>query len=396
MSRLLIENSQIWQEDRFLSEHTLVIADGLIRDVCPAADLAPMPNDRRIDGGGAYILPGFVDLHVHGGDGYDVMDASPSALQGLCEFLTRQGVTSFLGTTMADTRERIDAALATISACAARPHSPLLGAHLEGPYLNPTFRGSQPEAHLRAPHAEEYLPWLDSGAIKQITLAPELDGAAELMRAAHARGITLSQGHSGASYEATSEYIAGGLRQITHTFNGMAGIHHRRPGSFVAASEHPAVNFEIIPDGVHVHPAVVRMLLRLVGTERVIVITDAMRAAGLDDGEFGMGDVAVIVKDGIARDRQGSLAGSTLTMAQALRNMMAFCGLSLAEALPMVTRAPARAIGMYPRKGSLQTGADADLVIWDIDGGLRATLIGGELVYVAQGFVRSGELVSDA
>ncbi len=384
MPRLLIENSQIWQEDRFLSGHTLVLEDGLIKDVCPAAGVQPMPDDRRIDGGGVYALPGFVDLHVHGGDGYDVMDASPSSLQGLCEFLARQGVTSFLGTTMADTRERIDAALATISACAGRPHSPLLGAHLEGPYLNPDYRGSQPEAHLRAPTAEEYLPWLDLGTIKQITLAPELDGAAELMRAAHARGIILSQGHSGASYEATREYIAAGLRQITHTFNGMAGIHHRRPGSFVAASEDPAVNFEIIPDGVHVHPAVLRMLLRLVGSERVIVVTDAMRAAGLADGEFGMGDVAVVVKDGIARDRRGSLAGSTLTMAQALRNMMAFCDLSLAKALPMLTRVPARAIGMYPRKGSLQPGTDADLVLWDVDGGLRATLIGGEPVYVAE------------
>ena len=384
VSRTLIENSQIWGEDRFLSGHTLVMAEGLIRDVCPAASVERLPSDRRINGGGAYTLPGFVDLHVHGGDGYDVMDATPAALPGLCDFLVRQGVTSFLGTTMADTRQRIDAALAMLSVCADQAQSPLLGAHLEGPYLNPAYRGSQPAAHLRAPRSEEYLPWLDTGTIKQITLAPELDGADRLMRAALERGIVVSSGHSGASYEATRDYIAAGLRQITHTFNGMAGIHHRQPGIFVAASEHPEVNFEIIPDGVHVHPAVVRMLLRLVGSERVIVITDAMRAAGLADGKFGMGDVAVIVKDGIARDRQGSLAGSTLTMAQALRNMMSFCQLSLAEALPMVTRAPARAIGCYPRKGSLQVGTDADMVIWDEASGVRATFIGGELVYEAE------------
>ena len=240
------------------------------------------------------------------------------------------------------------------------------------------------ERHLRAPQPEEYLPWLDTGLIKLITLAPELEGGREMIGAALERGITVSMGHSGASYDATLEFIAAGLRQITHTFNGMAGIHHRQPGIFVAASERPQVNLEVIPDGVHVHPAVIRLLVKLVGADRVLAITDAMRAAGLADGEFDMGAVEVVVKDGIARDRYGSLAGSTLTMSQALRNMMNYCCLSLAEALPMVTSAPARAIGLYPRKGSLQTGADADIVIWDEDTGVHATLIGGEPVYLAE------------
>ncbi len=383
MSRILIENSQVWQDDHFVCGHTLVITEDVIRGLHPASALEPLPDDRRYDGGGAYALPGFVDLHVHGSNGYDVMDGSEASLQGLCDFLVRQGVTSFLGTTMADSRERIDAALSTMRDYADRPHSPFLGVHLEGPYLNPAFRGSQPAEHLRAPRQAEYLPWLDFGLIRQITLAPELDGAGALIRAAVERGITVSVGHSGASYEATHDYIAAGVRQITHTFNGMAGIHHRQPGIFVAASENPAVNFEIIPDGVHVHPAVVRMLVRLVGVERVLAITDAMRAAGLSDGEFGMGEVPVIVMDGIARDSHGSLAGSTLTMAQALKNLMQFCDLSLAQALPMLTRTPARAIGIYPRKGSLQVGTDADLVIWDEADGVRATFIGGEQVYLA-------------
>ena len=383
MGRALIENGAIWQGDRFISGHTLVVSEGRISCVLPAAAVVARPNDRRLDADGRYVLPGFVDLHCHGSAGFDVMDASAAALQGLGDFVLRQGVTSCLGTTMADTRGRIDAALAAMGDFVGRPGSPFIGVHLEGPYLNSAFRGSQPEAHLRAPQPDEYLPWLDSGLIKQITLAPELEGGRGMARAAVERGITVAMGHSGATYEATCDFIAAGVRQITHTFNGMAGIHHRQPGIFVAASEHPAVNFEIIPDGVHVHPAVIRLLVKLVGVERVLAITDAMRAAGLADGEFGMGDIAVFVQDGIARDCHGSLAGSTLTLSQALRNMMRFCGLSLAQALPMVTRAPARAIGLYPRKGSLQAGADADIVIWDEEAGVRATWLGGEPVYQA-------------
>lgn len=384
MTRTLIENGAIWQEDRFISDHTLVVSEGRISQASSAADVVARPGDRRLDAGGRYVLPGFVDLHCHGGSGFDVMDASAAALQGLCDFVLGQGVTGFLGTTMADSRDRIEAALGAMRRFAEQSHSPLLGLHLEGPYLNPAFRGSQPVAHLRAPEPAEYRPWLDTGLIKLLTLAPELDGGRELIRAAVERGITVSMGHSGASYDAALEYIAAGLRHITHTFNGMAGIHHRRPGLFIAASERPEVNLEIIPDGVHVHPAVIRLLLGLVGVDRVLAITDAMRAAGLADGEYGMGDVAVVVKDGIARDRHGSLAGSTLTMPQALRNMMKFCGLSLAEALPMATRAPARAIGLYPRKGSLQAGADADIVVWDEDNGVQATLLGGEPVFLAE------------
>lgn len=384
VTRTLIENSRIWQGDHFISGHTLIIADGIIRDLRPASEVEALPGDRRMNGGGGYAIPGFVDLHVHGSNDYDVMDASQASLQGLCDFLVRQGVTSFLGTTMSDSAARIEAALGTLRDFVNRPHSPFLGVHLEGPYLNPAYRGSQPETHLRPPSRDEYLPWLKSGLIKLITMAPELEGGDRLIREAIELGITVSMGHSGASYEAATAYFAAGVRQITHTFNGMAGIHHRKPGIFVAASEHPQVTFQIIPDGVHVHPAVVRLLVRLVGSERVLAVTDAMRATGLADGRFSLGDVDVIVRDGIARASDGGLAGSTLTMAKALTNMMQFCDLSLAEALPMVTRVPARSIGMYPQKGSLQIGTDADIVIWDENSGVQATLIAGELVFLAE------------
>ncbi len=380
LTRLLIENGQIWQEDRFLRDHTLIVADGVVRALQPADAVRARPGDRRVDSRGAYVIPGLVDLHVHGSNDCDVMDATAASLSGLSAFLVRQGVTSYLGTTMTESAEKIEAALAAMRNFMERPYSPLLGIHLEGPFLNRDFRGSQAEEHLRPPRREEYLPWFAAGHIKLITMAPELPGGEELMRDACAHGVTVAIGHSGASYAAAQGYFARGASQVTHTFNGMVGIHHRQPGFFVAAIERPETTFQVIADGVHVHPAVLRMLLRLVGGERLLAITDAMRAAGLPDGRFALGERRVTVKDGVSRSDDGRLAGSTLTMDQALKNLMRFCDLTLAEALPMVTRAPARAIGVYPRKGSLQAGADADIVFWDEELGPRATMIGGALI----------------
>ena len=382
MSRLLIENSRVWQEDGFVAGCTLVLRDGQIEGLRPAADLLAQPGDRRIDGSGLSAIPGFVDVHLHGSVGFDVMDGSPASLAGLSNFLVRQGVTSALATTMTDTAARIEAAL---TAFAERAGAPFLGLHIEGPYLNADYRGSQPERHLREPQPDEYLPWLETGLVRLMTIAPEIPAGERLLCDALSHEAAVSIGHSGASYEAARRYFELGASQVTHTFNGMAGIHHREPGLFIAALEQPHVTFQLIPDGIHVHPAVMRMLLRLVGIERIALITDAMKAAGLGDGEYALGDVSVTVKDGEARTPAGGLAGSTLTMGQALRNMMRSCDLTLAQALPMVSRVPARSIGMYPRKGSLAIGADADVVLWHEEAGVQVTLIGGELVYQVAG-----------
>ncbi len=380
---MLITNSRIFQGDCFLDGRALLIEDGLIRAIPRAGEITPASGDRVFDAAGTYALPGFVDLHLHGGDDCDVMDGTADSLRRLSAFLLRQGVTSCLGTTMAAPQARISTALATMSEHIEDETGPFIGLHLEGPYLNVAFRGSQPERHLRAPDPAEYMPWLESGLIKLLTMAPELPGGAQLLEASLARDIRVSIGHSAATYEAAVECFRAGISQITHTFNGMAGLHHRAPGILTAAVENPAVTFQIIADGVHVHPAVIRLLLRMAGRERVLAISDAMRATGLADGDYGLGDVAVTVVDGVARAADGGLAGSTLTMPTALRNLMRFCNLSLEQALPMLTSVPARSIGMYPRKGCLKIGADADVVLWDEERDLRATVLAGEVVYQA-------------
>lgn len=378
-----LTNAIIWHNDTFIHDHTLVIEDGRITAIVPANSQAPLPDDHVINADGKYILPGFVDVHIHGSNGFDTMDATEEALQGMCDFLLTQGVTSFLATTMSAEDEEVTRALENAKQFAHHKHTPYIGVHLEGPYLSAKHRGSQPDTHLRAPIKTEYTKWFASGQVKLMTIAPELEGSDDLIKIAREHGITVSLGHSGATYEQTVRAFELGLGQMTHTFNGVVGIHHREPGALVAMFLNPDVPMQIIPDGVHVHPAMVKFLVQTIGIERVLIITDAMRAAGLKDGDYLLGDVAVTVKNGEARTSAGGLAGSTLTMPDALRNMMAFCDLSLSQVIPMLTSIPAKSIDMFPQKGAICAGADADLVIWDESEGVVATVIAGETVYEA-------------
>lgn len=379
--RLIIQNGIVWQEGAFVEEKVLIIAGDKIEAIMPQADYVPQAEDRIIHAQGRYVLPGFIDVHIHGCNGFDTMDARQESLQGMSDFLVKQGVTGFLATTMSAENEDISKAIQAGENFSKRPTTAYLGIHLEGPYLAVEHRGSQPDTHLRAPIPAEYTEWFKSETVKMMTLAPELNGGDELIQAACTRGIVASLAHSGATYEQTLHAFEVGLRQITHTFNGMVGIHHRQPGALVAAFLNPQIPMQIIPDGIHVHAAMVKFLVQIIGIERVIIITDAMRAAGLSDGDYQLGDVQVTVKNKEARTVAGGLAGSTLTMSDAIRNMMRFCDLTLADVVPMVTSNPAKSIDMYPQKGILCDGADADLVLWDSANGVQMTLIGGQVVY---------------
>ena len=377
-----IRNGRILTPEAELRGQELVVADGRIAALrYPGED-----GGEILDAQGLWLAPGLIDLHVHGALGCDVMDATQTALTTMARYFAQHGVTSWLPTTMSASREAIVAVLDAVAACPQPPDGAQhLGVHVEGPYLNSAWRGAQALAALRLPDPQEYGAWLRSGVVRLITLAPELPGADRLIDAGRRHGIEFAVGHSGADYETVLAAAELGLRQATHTFNGMAGLHHRAPGTLGAVLDDDRILAQLIGDGLHVHPAMIRLLLRAKGTERVILISDAMRATGLGDGDFELGGQAVTVRGGAARTLDGALAGSTMTLDEILRRVMRHAGLSLAQALPMASAVPAAALGLAGRKGSLQPGTDADLILLDDEAQVRLTMVAGRVVYDARG-----------
>lgn len=366
----------------------LVVADGRIQALQEPAD-----SDADIlDAQGLWVAPGLIDIHIHGALGCDVMDATPAALGTVARYLAQHGVTSWLPTTMSASREAIDAAIANV---ASHPQpedgAQHLGVHVEGPYLCQRYRGAQASEALRAPDPGEYGVWLRSGVVRLITLAPELAGAEQLIDAGRRQGIEFAIGHSGADYKTVLAAADRGLRQATHTFNGMAGLHHREPGTLGAVLDDGRIFAQLIGDGLHVHPAVVRLLLRAKGRDRTLLISDAMRAAGPGDGDYDLGGQAVTVRHGEARTQDGALAGSTVTLDEILRRVMRFADLTLPQTLSMASAVPAAAMGLVGRKGTLAVGADADVILLDDDAQVQLTMVAGRVIYMADGqdFVRN-------
>jgi len=365
-----------------LEDHTLVVEDGKIVDLVPSGEERAGRREEVLDAQGLWVVPGLIDVHVHGGAGHDTMDATPQAIHGMACFFAQHGVTSFLATTVAAPPQLIRQAIENAVRCpvpsdGAHP----LGVHVEGPYLNPAYGGAQPSQYLRNADPAEYEAWLESGFVRLISVAPEREGCLALIRRGGEAGVEFAVGHSEASYEQTVQAADLGLRQATHTFNGMLGLHHRSPGTVGAVLADDRIFAQIIPDGVHLHPAVVKLVVRAKGLARTILITDAVRAAGLEDGDYTLAGETITVRGGVCRTAAGGLAGSTLTMDAAVRNTMKFAGLSLGEALTMATATPAEAMGWSGRKGILASGADADVVLLDADLNVRLTMAAGRVAY---------------
>jgi N-acetylglucosamine-6-phosphate deacetylase len=364
----------------------VVVEDGRIASVA-AQSHAEMPNGaKRLDFGEHILAPGLVDIHVHGGAGYDVMQDDESGRTRFEEFLARHGVTSYYPTTVTAPLDTILRALERLAnAVESAQTSPgtfaqPLGIHLEGPFLSHLRRGVHPPENLLTPDLSTFdkLWQASRGHIRLMTIAPELPGATELIAEASKRGVCVSVGHSDASLDQTRAAVTAGARHATHTFNAMRPLDHRDPGILGEVLSNPSLTADIIADGVHVHPSIVRLFLEAKGAESAVLITDATAATGMPDGRYQLGSLEVDVRDGKCL-HGGKLAGSVLELDRALRNIMNFAGWSLHQALRLATLNPARVSGAR-NKGTIAPGADADLVVLTSAGDIQASVVKGVIV----------------
>lgn len=381
---LLIAGGRVLTPFEELAPGQLLLKGGRIAAVGEDLAVITPPGAERIDASGSTVVPGYIDLHTQGGCGFDVWQGTREALEGWSRCQARHGVTSFMVTTGYGTAG-YDFLTANLSRAgvAARP----LGVYLESPFCSVEKRGGIGEERV-GPVTVEVLDEIQAvlgDNLAMMTVAPEREGAIEMIAELGRRGIIPAMGHTNCTYEQAVKAIDAGVTHVTHCFNAMRSVHHRDPGPLPAVLTDGRVDIELILDGIHIHPAVIAMAVRTKGIDLVNVVTDNIRVAGLPEGEYSFQrmEQTIRVEGGVPRLSDGTIAGSLLTMDRALVNVMKFTGLPLRDALVMLTATPAKSARVQDRKGQLKAGFDADVVILDEQLNVQRTIVAGETVYQA-------------
>lgn len=385
---ILLKGIQVYSEGILIENGFIKIIDGKIVEIGSTEELEKDNEFEVIELAGQYkAIPGLIDVHIHGVNGADTMDATKEALDTMVTALPKEGTTSFLATTMTQEGKQIENALLNAGQYIEKQQptgkAEILGLHLEGPFVNSKRAGAQPIQHIIDPDLALFKEWqsLTKGNIKLVTLAPEQPGGLDMIRYLKANGIIASIGHTDATYDEVNEAIDAGANHITHLFNQMRGLHHREPGVVGAAFLRDELKAEIIVDGVHVRPEMVKLAFKQKQSEGLILITDSMRAKCLKNGKYDLGGQEVTVKNGKAVLEDGTLAGSILKLGHAVKNIISYTGCSLEDAIEMASVNPAKQLNIYDRKGSIAVGKDADIVILDEELEVYMTLCRGALAF---------------
>ncbi|MEN3203703.1 MAG: N-acetylglucosamine-6-phosphate deacetylase [Atribacterota bacterium] len=386
MEKSLVIKGQVVTPNRVLQGGALLVQRGSIEEVVLPEDVTSFLNAKGsecefLDFGAWYLFPGLIDLHVHGAVGADFMDGDPEGVRRIADFLLHEGVTRFLATTMTEKKERILLAIRAV-ASASRALPSLLGIHLEGPYLSQGKRGAHHSSFVRPPNFQEMEEFLEAGngLVKRVTIAPEVEGALAMVAWLASLGILVSLGHSEADYATGLRSYLSGARLITHVFNGMEPLHHRKPNLLAFALGFEGVWVEVIADGVHIAPEILQILFTC-KPHRTIVVSDAIRAMGMEDGVYELGGEVITVEKGIARvASSGSLAGSTMSLRRSLRNLWKLFGFPPPYLASLGSLYPAKLLGMESILGSLEKGKKADIVVFDEVFNVKSVFLEGERV----------------
>ncbi|GGK02956.1 N-acetylglucosamine-6-phosphate deacetylase [Lentibacillus kapialis] len=378
-----IKNTAIFTEENGVVNGSLLIEDTIIKTIHTEKPLPP-EDAIVIDGEGLNLIPGFIDGHIHGAAGADVMDATEEALDTMAGALPAEGTTSFLATTITQAPQNTDKALENVADYQSKQGmADVIGVHLEGPFIEADKKGAQPLEHIMEPDINQFKKWqhLSGNSIRTITMAPEHDATGEFMEFLFTSGVNVSAGHTDAGFEGIKKAIPYGLRQLTHLCNAMNGIHHRDIGAVGAAFELDELRAELIADGIHVSPEMLQLIFSNVGSKRLILITDAMRAKCLQAGNYELGGQPVTVTEDRAILKDGTLAGSILKMSEGARQMLQLRDASIHHVVQMTSANPAKQVGIFDRKGSIKPGKDADLLLVDDDLDIKYTICRGMIAY---------------